>query len=112
MAKAGSGGGNYVASPPITFTVYWSLSAVDDVNYYVAVGLDTGSGYSVIGTTTTGATQLSYQHTDYVQGGSWNQITPTFTFRVQIIRRSDSAVIQTVAATGITTTIGTCNSAL
>lgn len=103
------GGGTYYADPPITFRVTWTMSAVDDTNYYVAVSVNLGAGYSLVGTTTTGATQMDYQHTDYVQNGGYNTSTPTFTFKVEVVRRSDSVVVSTSTASGLPVTIGTCS---
>lgn len=112
MAKAGSG--VLYAEPSLQFRVQWALSMVDDVNFYVQVQLCTAGScssgdFATIGTTTTGATSFIYTHWGYVQNGPWYLEQVPFRFKVQVIRKSDGAVVAESIADELPIKVGQCN---
>ena len=111
MAKAGSGGGVLYADPPMSFQVTWALSAVDDTNFYVRISMSVDAGpYTVVGTTTTGATSFTFDWAPWVVGGGWDVTSRTYDIRVELIERATGNVADTSNATQLGLATGKCNS--
>lgn len=93
-------------SPSAVVRATWAIANADWVNYTVKVYKD-GSLRKTI--TAAGTTTDDFTVTNYVQGDTGHMFTSAYVWRVDVVRNSDSVVVNTLTAATYRQQFGDCS---